>query len=53
MLGSSLIGSTVYGRDNENIGDVTDIVIDKTGKALGIVVGVGGFLGIGEKDVLR
>jgi putative membrane protein len=52
MMGSNFIGSTVYSLDNENVGDVNDIVIDKSGRVLGIVVGVGGFLGIGEKDVL-
>jgi len=54
QLASNMIGETVYngtGEDAENIGDVNDIVIDGNGMAKSIVIGVGGFLGIGEKNV--
>lgn len=54
FLASNIIGETVYngtGDNAENIGDVNDIVLDKDGKAAAIVIGVGGFLGIGEKNV--
>lgn len=54
FLASNLIGETVYngtGEDAANIGDVNDLVIDKDGKIASVVVGVGGFLGIGEKSV--
>jgi sporulation protein YlmC with PRC-barrel domain len=54
QLASNMIGETVYngtGDDAENIGDVNDIVIDGSGMAKSIVIGVGGFLGIGEKNV--
>lgn len=54
FLASNLIGETVYngtGDDAANIGDVNDLVIDKDGKVSSVVVGVGGFLGIGEKSV--
>jgi sporulation protein YlmC with PRC-barrel domain len=53
-LATNLIGETVYngtGDDAENIGDVNDLVIDKDGKIESIVIGVGGFLGLGEKSV--
>lgn len=53
-LASNLIGKTVYngtGDDAQNIGKVNDLVIDKDGKVKAIVVGVGGFLGIGQKEV--
>ena len=53
-LASNIIGETVYngtGDDAENIGDVNDIVIGSDGKIEAVVVGVGGFLGIGEKNV--
>ncbi len=50
-LGSQLIGLDVVGANNEQIGDVNDILVDKSGKIDALVVGVGGFLGIGEKDV--
>jgi sporulation protein YlmC with PRC-barrel domain len=53
-LATNLIGETVYngtGDEAENIGDVNDLVIDKDGNVESIVIGVGGFLGIGEKNV--
>ncbi len=39
------------GPDNAHIGDVVDVLIDKSGKVEAVIVGVGGFLGIGEKNV--
>lgn len=51
MLASNLIGTTVRGSADENIGEINDILLDRQGKAVGVVIGVGGFLGIGEKDV--
>jgi sporulation protein YlmC with PRC-barrel domain len=53
-LATNLIGETVYngtGDDAENIGDVNDIVIGANGEIESIVIGVGGFLGLGEKNV--
>jgi len=53
-LATKLIGENVYngtGDDAVNIGDVNDLVIAKDGKVEALVVGVGGFLGIGERDV--
>lgn len=48
----SLIGSSVVSRvDGEDIGNVEDILIDRDGNALGVIVSVGGFLGMGAKDV--
>ena len=37
--------------DNEDIGTITDLVIDEDGQINAVVVGVGGFLGMGEKNV--
>src|SRR5215207_6226937 len=51
FLSSSLIGTAVNGPNNERIGDVNDVLLDRNGQAVAIVIGVGGFLGIGEKDV--
>jgi sporulation protein YlmC with PRC-barrel domain len=48
---SKLMGVDIYGPDNEKVGDVTEVLIDSTGKITGVTVGVGGFLGIGAKDV--
>ena len=44
-------GSDVLGPDNARIGSVNDLLFDGTGKIIGVVVGVGGFLGIGAKNV--
>jgi hypothetical protein len=48
---SKFKGSDVLGPDNAHIGNVSDMLFDKNGKILGLIVGVGGFLGIGEKSV--
>jgi sporulation protein YlmC with PRC-barrel domain len=46
-----LIGSTVYDVQNEKIGSVQDIVLNKDGRVTAVVVDVGTFLGMGGKDV--
>lgn len=51
FLASDLTGATVYSPQNDSIGDVNDVIVSRDGKVDGIVIGVGGFLGIGEKDV--
>ncbi|OYW62271.1 MAG: hypothetical protein B7Z40_17305 [Bosea sp. 12-68-7] len=48
---SKLMGVDIYGPDNEKVGDVTEVLIDSAGKITGVTVGVGGFLGLGTKDV--
>jgi sporulation protein YlmC with PRC-barrel domain len=50
-LASKFKGTDVIGADDKKIGDVSDILFDKDGKIDAYVVGVGGFLGIGAKDV--
>jgi sporulation protein YlmC with PRC-barrel domain len=42
----------VYDPKETKIGTVDDVLVDKSGKVTGLVVGVGGFLGAGEKDVI-
>jgi sporulation protein YlmC with PRC-barrel domain len=42
----------VYDPKESKIGDVDDVLVDKSGKVTGLVIGVGGFLGAGEKDVI-
>jgi len=44
-------GTNVLGPDDAKVGDVNDMLFDKSGKIIGMIVGVGGFLGIGEKSV--
>lgn len=50
-LSSNFIGVDVVGPDNEKIGDVSDILFEKDGNIAAYVVGIGGFLGIGAKNV--
>jgi PRC-barrel domain len=50
-LASKFRGTDVIGLDNQKIGSVTDILFDKDGKIEAYVVSVGGFLGMGSKDV--
>ena len=49
--GSKLVGVDIYGSDNSKIGDINEVIVDRNGQAKAIVIGVGGFLGIGEKNV--
>ncbi|WP_425426624.1 PRC-barrel domain-containing protein [Alkalimonas amylolytica] len=51
MHASNLIGTNVRTNDNEDIGSVDDLVIDDNGRVVAILVSVGGFLGMGQKDV--
>lgn len=48
---SKVMGVDIYGPDKKKVGDVTEVLFDKTGKVEMVTVGVGGFLGIGSKDV--
>jgi sporulation protein YlmC with PRC-barrel domain len=48
---SKLVGVGVYGPDQKKVGSIKDILVDHDGNAQTIVVSVGGFLGIGAKDV--
>jgi len=51
LLVGNLIGETVVNENNQSIGEVTDLITDKDGKITALLIGAGGFLGIGEKDV--
>jgi len=48
---SKLLNETVMNEANESIGDVNEVLISSDGKVAAVIVGVGGFLGMGEKDV--
>lgn len=50
-LATKFKGTDVVGADNRKIGDVSDILFDKTGKVEAFVISVGGFLGMGSKEV--
>jgi len=42
---------TVYDLSDNKVGEIKDVLLDHEGKTAAIIVGAGGFLGIGEKDV--
>jgi len=48
---SKMMGSAVYDRQNQDIGKVSDIILNKDGKVDAVVVDVGSFLGMGGKYV--
>jgi sporulation protein YlmC with PRC-barrel domain len=48
---SKLVGTDVYGLDKSKIGSISDVLISSSGNVQAVVVGVGGFLGVGEKNV--
>lgn len=50
-LASSLKARNVYDRSDVKIGVINDLVVDRDGRVAAFVIGVGGFLGIGEKNV--
>lgn len=55
--GSKLIGTNIYGfeqgnrNDTDKVGDINEVLLDRNGNVQAVVIGVGGFLGLGEKDV--
>jgi len=51
LLASNLIGQPVLNSQDETVGDINDLVTDQTGKVIAVLVGSGGFLGLGEKRV--
>ncbi|MBO3760472.1 PRC-barrel domain-containing protein [Ciceribacter sp. L1K22] len=48
---SDFEGKSVYGSDGESIGEINDVLVSQDGSINAVIIGVGGFLGIGEKDV--
>lgn len=48
---SKLIGVNVYDQNNEKLGDISELLLDSSGKVQAAVIGVGGFLGVGQRDV--
>jgi len=48
---SKLIHMNVYNGQNDKIGDIKELMLDKNGKVTAVAIGVGGFLGMGERDV--
>jgi sporulation protein YlmC with PRC-barrel domain len=46
-----LAGTTVYGAEDANVGEIGDVVMTQDGKVDAVIIDVGGFLGVGEKEV--
>lgn len=51
FLASTLMDASIINATGDSIGDVDDLVVTAEGQITGVVVGVGGFLGVGEKLV--
>ena len=51
LTADNLTGQTVYGANDENIGEVGDVLLTADNQVEGFILDVGGFLGIGEKEV--
>jgi sporulation protein YlmC with PRC-barrel domain len=51
MRASKMIGSSVYDRQNRDIGKVSDVILGRDAKVDAVIVDVGSFLGMGGKDV--
>jgi hypothetical protein len=49
--GSKLIGTNVYNEQNQKIGDIKELLLGKNGNVQNVAIAVGGFLGVGERDV--
>jgi sporulation protein YlmC with PRC-barrel domain len=47
----ALIGRDVVNREGEDLGEINNVIINESGEVVAITIGVGGFLGLGEKDV--
>src|SRR6201997_5555601 len=45
---SKVVGLSVYNDKNESVGSINDLLMDKSGAIKVVVIGVGGFLGVGE-----
>jgi sporulation protein YlmC with PRC-barrel domain len=49
---SKLIGVDVYNNQNEKLGEINELIMSPNGQIAGAVIGVGGFLGMGQRDVM-
>jgi len=51
ILASDLRGKPVHMANEDNVGEISDVLLSRDGQVAALVIGVGGFLGIGEKNV--
>jgi sporulation protein YlmC with PRC-barrel domain len=52
LLASDIYKANVYDPSEHKIGDVSDLMIDSNGNVTAAIISVGGFLGVGQKDVV-
>jgi sporulation protein YlmC with PRC-barrel domain len=48
---SKLVGVNVYNDSNESLGSINDLIVDNSGNIKNVIIGVGGFLGVGERYI--
>src|SRR5689334_18069752 len=48
---SKVIGVNVYNDSNEKLGSIDELIMNKEGKIDKVIIGVGGFLGVGQRDI--
>lgn len=48
---SKLVGVNVYNESNESLGSINDLIVDNSGSIKNVIIGVGGFLGVGERYI--
>lgn len=48
---SKLVGLSVYNEANENLGSISEILVDNSGRINAVIIGVGGVLGVGQHDI--
>src|SRR5438477_12156711 len=48
---SKLVGVNVYNDSNEKLGSIDELIMDKQGKINKVIIGVGGFLGVGQQEI--
>jgi sporulation protein YlmC with PRC-barrel domain len=51
VLSTTYVGQTVFNNADENVGSISDLAFSKDGGVSTAIIGVGGFLGIGQKNV--
>jgi sporulation protein YlmC with PRC-barrel domain len=52
MRVEEMVGKSVYNSAGDRVGEIDRIVVNRSSRATGAVVGVGGFMGVGEKQVV-
>ena len=52
LLASDIYKANVYDPSENKIGDVTDLIVDRSGTVTAAIISVGGFIGVGQKDVM-